>query len=185
MAHSLVFAFQAEDQIRGGVAPLKGSRAIYRDRHPLEREAEQGSAGWSMAVPARIENDAVKENLKGSSSGKDVYARRGSHDACVMILDVGRLPQYCLGDSVVERVKMGSEIVHQSDDDDCDRLESDAGDALEKENRGCAVFGVGHIHFLMIDSVGAAEAESGIFEARFSCVVDDRLDFESDSASVG
>lgn len=58
---------------------------------------------------------------------------------------------------------MGSEIVHQSDDDDCDRLERHADDDLEREKRGCAAFGVGHIHFLMIDSVGAAEAESGIF----------------------
>lgn len=94
--HSLVFVFQADDRTRAEVAPLKGLRAIYRDRHLLEREAEQGSVGWSMAVPARIENDALKENLNDSSSEKDVYARHGSHDACalrngVMNHDPGRL----------------------------------------------------------------------------------------------
>ena len=57
---------------------------IYRERHPLEREAEQESVGWSTAAPARTEIDALKESLNDPSCGWNVYVEPGSLGACAL-----------------------------------------------------------------------------------------------------
>lgn len=69
LVHSLVFVFQGDDRIRAEIARSKGLTMIYRERRPLEREAEQESVGWSTAAPARTEIDALKASLNDPSCG--------------------------------------------------------------------------------------------------------------------
>lgn len=80
-----------------------------------------------------------------------------------MNLDPGRRVYCHLWSLEVGAVETQSEILHLSDGDACDRLRGHAGDALERENRSGAAFGVGHIRSLMLDSLGAVEMESEIF----------------------
>lgn len=56
-----------------------------------------------------------------------------------------------------------SEIFHHSDADACDRVGSHVADVLDRENRSCVAVEADHIHFLMLESVGVEETESGIF----------------------
>ena len=60
-------------------------------------------------------------------------------------------------------IEKENEIFHRCDEVACDRLRSRVADDLERGNRSGAAFAADHIHFVMHDSVGGVETESGIF----------------------